>query len=113
MPQDLAGFTEADVRFIAKQGFDHIRLPVDEKELWSPDGRPIEREFQRLLAAIDWCRKSGLRVIVDLHTINSHHFNAANEGLHNTLWYDPAAQEHLLSLWRELSIRLRHSPSIS
>jgi endoglucanase len=103
-------FTEADVRFINKQGFDHIRLPLDEKELWSPDGLPIEHEFQRLLTAIDWCRKSGLRVIVELHTINSHHFNAANEGLDNTLWDDPAAQEHLISLWRELSARLRHCP---
>ncbi len=103
-------FTEKDVRFIAKQGFDHIRLPVDEKELWTKEGRPIEGEFQRLVTAIEWCRKAGLRVIVDLHTLNSHHFNAANEGLKITLWTDAKEQEHLLSLWRDLSARLRHFP---
>ena len=104
-------FTEKDVRFIAKQGFDHIRLPVDEKELWSAEGRPIESEFKRLVSAIDWCQKAGLRVIVDLHTLNSHHFNAANEGLKITLWTDPAKQEHLFALWRDLSAALRHFPA--
>ena len=104
-------FTEKDVRFIAQQGFDHIRLPVDEKELWSADGRPIAAEFQRLVTAIEWCQKAKLRVIVDLHTLNSHHFNAANEGLKITLWTDPAKQEHLFALWRDLSAHLRHFPS--
>lgn len=102
--------TEEDLRFLAKQGFDHIRLPIDEKELWLEDGRPNVPEFSRLLQAIDWARKSGLRVIVDLHTINAHHFNAANEGLTNTLWSDPTAQKHFIDLWRELSARLRHLP---
>ena len=103
-------FTEKDVQFIAAQGFDHIRLPVDEKELWSAKGQAIESEFKRLITAIEWAQKAGLRVIVDLHTLNSHHFNAVNEGLKNTLWTDPAEQEHLLDLWRELSARLRHFP---
>ena len=31
-------------------------------------------------------------------------------GATNTLWTDPAAQEHLLSLWRDLSASLRHFP---
>jgi endoglucanase len=94
----------------AQQGFDHVRLPIDEKELWRPDGSPNAKEFQRLVTAIEWCRRAQLRVIVDLHTLNSHHFNAANEGLKNTLWTDPAAQEHVLDLWRELSARLRRFP---
>ncbi len=103
-------FTEKDVRFIAEQGFDHIRLPVDEKELWTKDGQPIESEFKRLVTAIEWSRQAGLRVIVDLHTLNSHHFNAANEGLKITLWTDAKEQEHLRQLWRDLSTRLRHFP---
>ncbi len=103
-------FTEKDARFIAEQGFDHIRLPVDEKELWAADGRPIESEFARLLTAVEWCRKAGLRVIVDLHTLNSHHFNAANEGLKITLWSNPKEQDHLLALWRDLAAHLRQFP---
>jgi endoglucanase len=109
-PRD-SWITEKDIRLIGKQGFDHVRLPIDEKELWRPDGQPNNPEFERLLKAIDWCRKVGLRVIVDLHTVNSHHFNAANEGMApNALWTDPRAQEQFLGLWRELSARLCHLP---
>jgi endoglucanase len=106
-----AWITEKDIRFIAEQGFDHVRLPVDEKELWLEDGRLNKPELARMVQAIEWCRKAGLRVVVDLHVLKSHHFNAANEGgPANTLWTDPAAQEHLLSVWRELSASLRHLP---
>jgi endoglucanase len=102
--------TEKDIGFIAGLGYDHVRLPLDEKELWRPDGAPNEAAFALLQRALGWCRTSGLRVIVDLHTVNAHHFNAANEGLANTLWSDPRAQEGFLRLWRELSARLRQYP---
>jgi len=108
-PRD-SWITERDFRFIAAQGFDHVRLPIDEKELWLASGRPNAAEFSRLLQGIDWAREAGLRVIVDLHTVNAHHFNAANEGLTNTLWSDPAARKRFIGLWQELSKRLRHLP---
>ena len=99
-----------DLSTLARLGFDHVRLPIDEKELWLPDGEPNEAEFDRLLEGIDWCLASGLRVIVDLHTLQTHHFNAANEGGRNTIWTDAAAQSRFLDLWRELSARLGHLP---
>jgi endoglucanase len=102
--------TENDFDAIARFGFDHVRLPIDEHELWHEDGTPNEPAFALLLQAIEWSRAYDLRVIVDLHTVRAHHFNAANEGLTNTLWSDPAAQETFIALWRELSKRLRHFP---
>jgi len=103
--------TENDLKFIARCGFDHVRVPIDEKELWAEDGAPNEQAFALLRQGIDWARAAGLRVIVDLHTVRSHHFNAANEGgPPNTLWADPKEQEHFLSLWAELSRRLRGFP---
>jgi endoglucanase len=99
-----------DLSTLARLGFDHVRLPIDEKELWLPDGKPNEAEFNRLLTGIGWCRASGLRVIVDLHTIQSHHFNADNDGGRNTIWTDAAAQNRFLDLWRELSARLGQLP---
>jgi endoglucanase len=102
---------EEDIRFIAGQGFDHIRIPLDERELWLPSGQLNEPELSRLLRAIDWARQAEMRTIVDLHTLNSHHFNAKNEeGLINTLWSDPAEQQHFIDLWRDLSARLGHLP---
>jgi endoglucanase len=102
--------TENDFRFIARAGFDHVRLPLDEKEMWGDDGAPNEEAFALMLRAIGWARANHLRVIIDLHTVRSHHFNAANEGGHNTLFTDPKAQEVLFGLWRQLSGRLHEQP---
>jgi endoglucanase len=99
-----------DLTALARLGFDHVRLPIDEKELWLTDGKPNEAEFDRLLEGIEWCRAGGLRVIVDLHTLRSHHFNADNEGGRNTIWTDAAAQDRFLDLWRDLSARLGQLP---
>jgi endoglucanase len=107
-----AFLTERDIQRIASLGFDHVRLPVDEIELWSDTGKPNEEAFSLLLQAIGWCRKAGLRVIVDLHTVRSHHFNAANEehAQANSLFDSPAAQERFLGLWKQLAARLREQP---
>jgi endoglucanase len=106
----LAWITENDLKFIARLGFDHVRLPLDEKELWRDDGTPNEEAFALMLQAVGWARASHLRVIIDLHTVRAHHFNAANEGGHNTLFTDPKAQQGFLDLWRQLSARLHDQP---
>jgi endoglucanase len=102
--------TEKDFQFIAEAGFDHIRLPIDEKEMWKEDGAQNQAAFDLMLQAIGWARAHNLRVIVDLHTVRTHHFNAANEGGHNTLFTDPKAQGAFFDLWRQLSERLRSQP---
>ncbi|MBC2604544.1 glycoside hydrolase family 5 protein [Pelagicoccus albus] len=102
--------TRNDIRYIASIGFDHVRLPIDEKEMWHEDGSPNEEAFALLTDALGWCSEEGLRVIVDLHTVRAHHFNAVNEGLKNSLWTDPAAQEQFFDLWSQLSERLSSYP---
>ncbi len=102
--------TENDIRYIASLGFDHVRLPVDEIVLWKEDGAPDEAAFALLERALGWIKAAKLRVIVDLHSVRAHHFNAENEGGTNTLWTDPKAQEHFLDLWRQLSARLKKYP---
>lgn len=107
----LEWITENDLRYIKSVGFDHVRIPVDEIELWHENGAPNEEAFALLSEAISWCKTYDLRVIIDLHSVRAHHFNASNEGKHNTLWTDPAAQENFLNLWRELSSRLKKHPN--
>ncbi len=102
--------TEDDIRYIARLGYDHVRIPIDEKELWGEDGRPSEEAFGYLTRALDWCGRNGLRAIVDLHTVRAHHFNAANEGGENTLWKDPAAQDNFLKLWADVGARISRYP---
>ena len=102
--------TEKDIAFIRSIGYDHVRIPIDEAEMWTTDGRPIEESFGYLTNCLDWCAKYKLRAIVDLHILRAHYFNAGNEGLKITLWSDPAAQENFIKLWRQLSARLKKYP---
>ena len=102
-----AFFQERDVAYLANLGFDHLRIPVDEEQLFDEDGQ-IEREAMDLLHdAIGWCLDHDLRVVVDLHILRSHHFN--NE--EKPLWTEPAAQERFFELWRSLSDELQQYPT--
>jgi endoglucanase len=99
-------FTREDVARAVKLGFDHLRIPVDEEQLFDEAGRPVEEAFSLLDAALDWCASEKLRAIVDLHILRSHHFNAREK----PLWTEPAAQERFLGLWRQLQARLARRP---
>lgn len=104
------GMSETDFSKLSKDGFDHVRLPVDEAVLWNEDGRKNEKAFNFLHKGIRWALKNELRVIVDLHIIRSHYFNAGQEGKVNKLWTDETEQSHFLDLWGELSDELKQYP---
>ncbi len=108
----LEWITENDIQYIAHLGFDHVRLPVDEIELWDEEGKQITEAFELMKSALGWCQDNNLNVIVDLHTVRAHHFNSgeAKEG-GNTLWTDPEEQEHFVDLWRQLSEHLKDYPN--
>ena len=99
-------FTKADVAAIAKMGFDHVRLPIDEEQMWDEQGKRHDDAFQLMTNCIDWCAENNLRVIVDLHILRSHHFNADEK----PLWTDKKEQEKFYDLWRDLSKSLKKYP---
>jgi endoglucanase len=98
---------KADFDTIAAMGFDHVRIPVDEVQLWDSLGKKEPEAFELLHHAIGWARDAGLRVIVDLHILRSHYFNAQT----NPLWTDPAEQQRLVNLWLQLSEELHRYPN--
>jgi endoglucanase len=102
--------TGKDIEFIASVGYDHVRIPIDEPEMWLPDGNPSEESFAYLTRCLDWCAKHNLRAVVDLHILKAHHFNVGNEGGKITLWTDPAAQDNFIRLWVEISGHLKKYP---
>ena len=99
-------FTEKDVCQIAEWGFDHVRIPIDEEQMFLEDGTKDAEAFALLHDALGLCQKYGLRAIVDLHILRSHYFNAADK----PLFYDPAAQEAFYECWRKLSGELKDYP---
>ncbi len=98
-----AFFTEEDVRQIAGWGFDHVRIPIDEEQMFHEDGSKDEEAFRLLHAALDWCGLYGLRAVVDLHILRSHHFNAAVK----PLFTEESAQEAFYECWRKISGELK------
>ena len=102
----MAWFTEKDVAYLAELGFDHLRIPIDEEQMWDEENKMIDEAFGLLNRGLDWCAKYNLRAIVDLHILRSHYFNAEEI----PLWTDPAAQEQFLNCWRDLSAQLKSRP---
>jgi endoglucanase len=64
-----AWFTRQDVQRIAEWGFDHVRIPIDEEQMWTAPSptvaMPGAQRGARLL------REHGLRAVVDLHILRS------------------------------------------
>jgi endoglucanase len=99
-----AWFSRADVERIASTGLDHVRIPLDEEQLWDEQGAREQEAFELLEEALEWCEAAALRVVVDLHVLRSHDVNKPRR----PLFLDPAEQERLCFIWRDLSAALRH-----
>ena len=99
--------TEQDIIFIKNSGFDHIRLPIDEEEMWHANFTKNTEAFNYMHSCIRWSISHGLKVVIDMHILRSHHFNNAanNEGA-MTLWDSIDDQNHMMDVWRELSKEL-------
>lgn len=102
----LKKFTYDDVQRLAGLGFNHLRLPVDEEQLWTIDGKPDIEAMDLLDQGIDWILDAGMNVVVDLHILRSHHFNEGDKALFG----NPDAIERFAQCWRDLSDRLRRRP---
>ncbi|NGF56419.1 DUF5018 domain-containing protein [Parapedobacter sp. SGR-10] len=106
--QRVAFFTEEDVELLAAQGFDHIRLCIDEVYLWDESGQKIRPyAFDLLHDAIGWCIKHNMRVLVDMHITRNHRFTNTE----NTLFTNPAEPAKFVKLWEDLSDELKHYPN--
>jgi len=98
-----ARINEATIKLIADAGFDHVRFPLDEVEMWNTTRMPYVTSFDLMHKVIGWCIKYKLRVLVDLHIIRSHNFSTQN----NKLWTDVSEQDWLVEMWRQLTNELK------
>lgn len=102
-------FNETFVRDIASYGFDHIRLPVDEEQLFDENGEFDMETLGLVHRTIKQCEASGLKVLFDLHIIRSHNFDSAG----NQLWTSLEEQDRLLGLWHKIDEQLcGYSPDL-
>jgi aryl-phospho-beta-D-glucosidase BglC (GH1 family) len=98
---------EDDIKRIASWGFDHVRLPVDHCTLTDVPGNYLESGFVHIDNAVEWCKRYGLGVIIDLHDAPGYHFLGIPGG--NTLFGSVENQDQLTDIWKTIATRYRDS----
>jgi len=53
-----------DIRFIDSIGYDHVRIPIDEIEIWDESGKINDTAIKYLTNCLDWCAEYNLRAIL-------------------------------------------------
>jgi endoglucanase len=100
-PYGAPWFGEQDVAWIASQGFDHIRLPVDFRLCLDASGQLDPAKLQPIEDAIAWSHKRGLGLILDAHFLPGADFNSV--GGDHRAYTDPAVQAQAASVWRQMA----------
>ncbi len=103
---------EEDIRRIAREGFNSIRLPMNARTLLSGSGSQIldPAMIGHIDRIIEWCREHGLYVILDLHGAPGGQTGTNIDDSENDLPELFLSQEHqqtTVDLWRELARRYR------
>jgi len=109
--------TEADVKRVADEGFDSIRLPINWRVIMDENtGEFIEQGFVYIQRLVDWCKAHDLYVILDLHGAPGGQTGANIDDCENDspdLYKIPKFREYNLAIWRELARRYVNEPIIA
>lgn len=110
--------TEKDIEFIAKEGFNSIRLPLNGRQLYQKaSGLAINLKlFLKIDEIITWCRKHQIYVILDMHGAPGGQTGQNiddSEADHPELFVQPEYVEELVFLWSELAKRYCNEPVIA
>lgn len=95
--------TEADIAKIKEFGADHIRVPMDYSVIENEDGTDKPEGYVYIDNCIEWCRKYGLNMILDLHKASGYIFDDF-ENCHD-FFKDAQLQDRFITLWDKLSKR--------
>ena len=97
--------TQEDIRRIAGMGLDHVRVPVDYTVIETEDGEPIEEGYRYIDNCVQWCRESGLHMILDIHKTYGYSFDPLDKDDKTIFFRDGALQKRFLDMWRTIARR--------
>src|SRR2546423_13433269 len=108
--------TRADIKFIKQSGFNSVRVPFSYR-LFASDGEISRLEgpgYELLDRVVDWCRREGLYVILDMHAAPG---GKTGDNIDDSFGYPflferRESQELTVSLWRKLAARYRDQPAV-
>lgn len=118
------GITKQDIDFLAKAGFNSIRLPMHynlytlpiEKEPAKGKDTWLEEGFKMTDDLLQWCKDNKIYLILDLHAAPGGQGNDANISDNDkskpSLWESEENQRKTISLWKKLAERYKNEPWI-
>ncbi|WP_300686250.1 cellulase family glycosylhydrolase [Chryseobacterium sp.] len=118
------GITKQDIDFLAKAGFNSIRLPMHynlytipiEKEPVKGKDTWLDEGFKMTDDLLQWCADNKIYLILDLHAAPGGQGNDANISDNDkskpSLWDSEENQRKTIALWKKLAERYKNSPWI-
>jgi hypothetical protein len=108
--------TQEDTRFIKQSGFNSVRVPFNHR-LFVSESEPEKLEgpgYELLDRIVDWCRKEGLFVILDMHAAPGGQTgdNIDDSWGYPFLFESARSQDVTVSLWRKIAARYRDEPAV-
>lgn len=94
---------ESDIETIAGWGLDHVRLPIDYEVFEDEAGNERPAGYQYVKNVIEWSKKNGLNIVLDLHKAYGYDFNDAGNSEKNNLFTSEPLQERFINLWKKIA----------
>ncbi len=95
---------EDDIKRIKEIGCDHLRLPVDFENIYDEKNKcDIEIGYKYIDLCIEWCKKYGLNVVLDLHKAPGYTFDDFEYSA--GFFTNEALLKLFLDIWDSLSKR--------
>ena len=109
--------TEDDIAFIAATGANTVRLPFHYKLFTDEDYLDLTGPgdgFRRLDDAVGWCRRHGLRVILDMHDCPGGNTGDNIDDSHGYPWLfeEEEYQRQFAALWKEIAAHYADEPAV-
>ena len=108
--------TREDIRFIKQSGFNSVRVPFSYR-LFVSDATVPRLDgpgYELLDRVVDWCRREGLYVILDMHAAPGGQTgdNIDDSWGYPFLFESSESQELTVNLWRKIAARYRDQPTV-
>src|SRR5882762_7160351 len=108
--------TREDIRFIKQSEFNSVRVPFSYRLFVSDEtvSRLEGPGYELLDRVVDWCRREGLYVILDMHAAPG---GQTGDNIDDSFGYpflfeSSESQELTVNLWRKIAARYRNEPAV-
>ncbi len=112
-----AWLKEADIAWLAEQGFTVVRVPIGYRSLMTGADADIPEKLNwnqaaldRLVELVGWCEKHGIWAVIDIQEAPG---GQNTYGTEAALYGNPAMQELTIELWKKLSETFKDSDAVA